>query len=70
MLLVPAPQDLVTGEPSQSAIATIKLRSTIEASVPPPPVGRCAPAVGRRFFVGSIFCLAAQILRWHLPCLG
>ena len=25
MLLVPAPQDLVTGEPGQSAIATIKI---------------------------------------------
>ena len=25
MLLVPAPQDLVTGEPGQSAIATVKI---------------------------------------------
>ena len=25
MLLVPAPQDLVTGEPNQSAIATVKI---------------------------------------------
>lgn len=26
MLLIPAPQDLVTGEPAQSAIATVKIQ--------------------------------------------
>ena len=26
MLLVPAPQDLVTGQPAQSAIATLKIK--------------------------------------------
>ena len=30
MMLIPAPQDLVSGEPNQSAIATVKIKKMIE----------------------------------------
>ena len=31
MMLIPAPQDLVTGEPNQSAIGTVILKNMIDS---------------------------------------